>query len=302
MKGLYFALIIILMLSLLLMPLCAFSNGGTQNNSDFKVYMTETAEIRDVSAFDYCLSVAANNLNKDASIETIKAEAVAAFTLALYHKNKSEAKNFDFNDSLDGFITNDKLKEKWGDDYTALYDKFSNAVLAVLGQSVLYDNKPINAIRHNISSGVTEDAKNFLSGEFPYLISVESAGDLLSEKYLTEKIVTTEEFKDTLKEHSLTFTENPEKYIEKTEKTKAGSVLKITVLGKDFGGEEFKNLFNLPSMCFDVSFKENSFVFSVKGEGTLLGLSRTGAEYMAQSGNTYTQILSWYYPGCTLKK
>lgn len=304
MKGLYFCLIIILMLSLLLLPLCAFLGDGKSDDSSdgFKVYITDQAEIKTVSAFDYLLGVTANNLDKESHIEAIKAEAVAAYTLALYSKNYSESKNFDFNDSMDGYITEEKLKEKWGGDYNETYEKFEGAINAVMGQTVLYKSEPINALRHNISSGITEDAKNVLKGEFPYLVSVESAGDLLVDGYITEKKLTLDEFKKALQNEGLTFTDTPEKYIEKTEKTKAGNILKITILGKEFTGEEIKNIFNLPSACIEFACKENAFTLSTKGDGHFLGLSRAGAEYLAQNGNDYTAILSWYYPACTLKK
>ena len=106
---------------------------------------------------------------------------------------------------------------------------------------------------------------------------------------------------DKLQNFGLTPAEETADYFKDAVTTKAGTVLKIKVLGKEFTGEEIKNAFSLPSACFTVSFKNNSFVFTTKGEGSFLGLSRTGAEYMAQNGSSYTQILSWYYPGCVLR-
>ena len=299
MKGLYFTLIIILMLSLLLMPLCALYKGE-EKGEGFKVYITDEAKIENLSYFDYLMGVTGGNLKSNASVETVKAEAVAAYTLALYHKSNSTNTNFDFNDSLDGFIKKDKLKEKWGDDYKATYNKFEKAIKDVLGQTITYNKAPIMALRHDISSGVTESAENVLKGDFPYLQSVESAGDLLSEELTTTKTVSLEEFKKAFINQELAPTEDPTKYITDTKKTKAGSVKNITILGGNFTGEEIKNIFDLPSICFDIVFKDNAFIFTVKGKGDLLGLSRTGAEYLAQNGHSYTEILSWYYPGCEL--
>ena len=300
MKGLYFALIIILMLGLLLMPLCALSDKEN-NNDGFKVFITDTAKIENISFKDYLLGVTGNHLAPNASEEAIKAEAVAAYSLALYHKDLYANANFDFNDSLDGFILKDKLKEKWGKDYKACCNKFESAIKEVLGQIITYNNSPIMALRHDISSGTTECAADILKGDFPYLQSVESVSDLMSDELTTTKTISVEDFKKVLINQGLTPSNDPAKYITDTQKTRAGGVKSITVLGKDFTGEEMKNIFDLPSICFDVAFKDNAFIFTVKGKGDLLGLSRTGAEYLAQNGHTYTEILSWYYPCCELK-
>ena len=303
MKGLYFTIILVLMFSLLLMPLFALSGNPTtkENNENLRVFITETAEINNVSAKEYCINVAANNLNKNSHQEVIKAEIVAAYTKALYYKGLNKNTNYDLNDSTDGFISLDKIKEKYGDSFNDFYNKLCDCADKVFSKKILYNNAPILAERHTASSGITEDAKNLISGDFPYLISVESAGDLLYEKHTTEKSISRAEMNDKLQNLGLTPTEETADYFKDAESTKAGTVLKIKVLGKEFTGEEIKNAFSLPSACFTVSFKNNGFVFTTKGEGSFLGLSRTGAEYMAQNGSSYTQILSWYYPGCVLK-
>ncbi len=304
MKGLYFGLIIILAFALLLMPLCALFGKAEEKTSteNFKVYITEKAEIKEIPSFEYALNVAINNLESGANVETIKAEVIAAYTLALYNKNTSNEKNFDFNDSLDGFLETEKLKEKLGDNYDTVYNRFYSAAKEVFGYKICYNNAPILALRHKASGGFTEDAKNILEGEYPYLASVESAGDLLWDGVLTTKTVGLEDMKKELKNQELTPTDTPAEYFKITKKTTAGNVLKLKVLNKEFSGEEIKNIFNLASTCFEISFKDNNFIFTVMGSGNMLGLSRVGAEYMAKEGHNYTQILSWYYPGCSLEK
>jgi len=133
------------------------------------------------------------------------------------------------------------------------------------------------------------------------LVLVESAGDLLYKGHITEKKISLEKMKEHLKTQGLTPSENPSEYFKIIKSSVCGNVLKINVLGKEFSGEEIKNIFSLPSACFAVNFKDDAFIFTVKGEGSFLGLSRIGAEYMAQNGSNYAQILSWYYPGCVLK-
>lgn len=303
MKSLYFTVILILMFSLLLMPLLALKGNANGNDvsDNFRVFIAETAEINNLSAREYSINVATNNLEKNAHEETIKAEIVASFTKALYYKNKNKNLNFDIDDITDGYVATEKIKEKFGAEFNTLYNRFCEAADEVFGKKILYNNTPILAERHKASSGVTEDAKNLLSGEFPYLVSVESAGDLLYENHISEKKIDFKKMKSHLKTQGLTPSENPNEYFKITKNSSCGNVLKINLLGKEFSGEEIKNIFNLPSACFNISFKDDAFLFTVKGEGSFLGLSRVGAEYMAQNGSSYTQILSWYYPGCVME-
>ena len=304
MKSLYFTIILVLMFSLLLMPLCALkSEVKAQNNTEIiRVFITETAEIKEVSAKEYSVNVSLFNLSKSAHKEAIKAEIIAAYTKALFYKNENKNTNFDINDSSDGFLPLEKLEEKIGEDFNTTYSLFCDCADEVFGKQILYNNAPILAERHNLCAGVTEDAKNLLNGEFPYLISVESAGDLLCENLLSEKTFSLEEMNAHLTKQGLTPSTTPNEYFKILETSKAGRVLKAAILNKEYSGEEMKNIFNLPSACFSVSFKDNAFLFTTKGEGSFLGLSRAGAEYMAQNGSDYTQILSWYYPGCVLKQ
>ena len=58
--------------------------------------------------------------------------------------------------------------------------------------------------------------------------------------------------------------------------------------------------FSLRSADFDLLYTQNQFVFTVRGYGHGVGMSQYGAEYMAEQGSDYKQILSWYYPGTSL--
>ena len=67
-------------------------------------------------------------------------------------------------------------------------------------------------------------------------------------------------------------------------------------------GTEIRKIFSLRSSNFDVEYdsqKEN-FIFKVKGYGHGVGMSQTGAQYMAKQGADYQKILSWYYPNTSI--
>ena len=311
MKTMYLSLIVILVLSFLLMPLLSFNSSDavspvfsadvTLDKDSFLIFLNETSEIKEISANDYIFSVIAANCPAEYHKEALKAEAVAAYTFALYKKQEASGK-FDLNDIDQGYITEEALKEKWGDSYDETYKKFQEAVKEVKGQKILYNNSLAYTIRHDISSGKTEKAEGVLGKDYPYLTTVESVGDLLASDYLYEITVSVEEFKKTLQSLSISVGNDPSKYIEGVLKSEVGSVINYKICGKELSGEELKNIFSLPSLCFDISFSENVFKITSKGKGNGVGLSRWGANYMAMQGSSYEEILSWYYPSCTMTK
>ena len=50
------------------------------------------------------------------------------------------------------------------------------------------------------------------------------------------------------------------------------------------------------------SYKDDEFIFTVRGYGHGVGLSQVGANYMAKEGANFEEILSHYYPGTELKE
>ena len=67
-------------------------------------------------------------------------------------------------------------------------------------------------------------------------------------------------------------------------------------------GSEVREALSLRSANFDVSFQNDTFTFTVRGYGHDVGMSQYGANYMANEGSGYREILSWYYPGCEITK
>ena len=132
-------------------------------------------------------------------------------------------------------------------------------------------------------------------------METESLGDLLSPNYLSERKITAEEFK-TAFSTLCTLPDNANDYIGEITRSASGGVKTIKVGDKVFSGGDFRKILSLRSANFDVNFTDNTFNFTVRGYGHGVGLSQNGAEYMAKQGNTYTEILAWYYKNCSLVK
>ena len=64
---------------------------------------------------------------------------------------------------------------------------------------------------------------------------------------------------------------------------------------KEYTGAELRKLFSLRSAAFEVSRRDNKYIFTVRGYGHGVGLSQYGANGMAKDGADYKEILCHYY-------
>lgn len=306
MKALYFTFFVILFFVMLIVPFWACQNApqaAVETNADgtgesFAVYISSENKIKNIPVNDYVLGVLGANSDKNAPDESLKAQAVCAYTLALYYKDHTSDKNYDLEDIYDGYADIISQKEKWGDAYAATVDRFKAAINEVAGQWLSYHNVPILALCHAVSSGKTENAKDILGEDLPYLISAESTGDLYCPTLESKKTVPLSDLKSLMDSFGKT-ADTPDI---KLDKTAAGAVKSVSIYGVGAKGEEIKNALSLPSLCFSISINDKEATVTTLGSGSLLGLSRCGADYMAQKGATYAEILSNYYTDCALVK
>ena len=78
----------------------------------------------------------------------------------------------------------------YGDKADEYWKKCSDAVDAVIGKVMLYEDEPIAAAFHSTSSGKTESAKVVWGSDYAYLVPVDSASDQNAPSYLSEKKLT----------------------------------------------------------------------------------------------------------------
>lgn len=269
-------------------------------NSTVKVMNASSKNITEMSLREYLIGVVAAEVNPAYHEEAIKAQVVASHTKLEYTKlhktdNLEDADITDSASTHQGFLTEDEQREKWSDNYKTYREKLEKCVDEVINTILTYENEPINAVFHAISNGQTENASDVWGGDYPYLISVQSAGDKLSPAYKSEVTVTSEEFKKKLIDNNVDLGENPEKWVEKITNTDTGMVKEIIIGGKNFKGTEIRTIFELKSSTFAVKYNDGSFVFTVCGYGHGVGMSQYGANHMAQQGFNYEQILEHYY-------
>lgn len=317
MKGLYLSTIFIIFISMVLFPLFSMESRSKENNTSepqynvsynkddetLRVMMTQSDSIYEMSMKEYVIGVVAAEMPAEYEIEALKAQAVVAYTYALYKSDLRKTEDYDVTDSSktdQAFLSEATAKERFGDNYEKYIEKITLAVNEVLGQTITYDGKVILACCHSISGGKTESAEAIWGGSYPYLMPVESVGDVLNPKYLSEVTVKEKDVKSTLEKLDVKIEGDADSWFKEAKKTESGTVTKINVCNKELKGSEIRTAFGLRSANFDIEYSDSQFKFTVRGYGHGVGMSQYGAQFMAQQGSSYKDILSWYYTDCTI--
>ena len=66
-------------------------------------------------------------------------------------------------------------------------------------------------------------------------------------------------------------------------------------------GGKLTEIFSLRSRCFDISYGNQLYTFTVCGCGENIGMSKFGACKMAEQGSSFTEILRHYFPSAEIK-
>lgn len=312
MKNSYLIILAVIMASMLFLPLAATALPATQGGTaltvapqtEDAVRLKTDAGITEIGTDEYLAGVVAAEMPAEYTEEALKAQAVAARTFLSYKKAQNAKEDYDItaDESIDqAFLSEEQLKEKWGEDFSKNLEKIKAAVAATENELIFYDGAPIMAVYHAVSSGKTETAVNVWGKDYPYLTVTDSIGDLLCPDYLSTVKVSAEDFKRQMGE-LVELLGEAKGWLGESESTESGTVSKIFVGGKEFKGSELREKFSLKSSSFDSTFDGTNFVFTVRGHGHGVGMSQYGANYMAQQGSDYREILSWYYKDCEIKK
>lgn len=249
----------------------------------------------------------------DFHLEALKAQALAARTYIVdrllrgdYEDMKArggKATKAYVTDTVDHqvYLTDEQLKEKWGEDYETYSNRVNQAVKDTKGQVIHYKGKPIYAAFFSTSNGKTENSEDYFSTSYPYLRSVPSPWDKASPKYKDQK-----EFK--LKEFTRRLTESTGKqisvpasagngWIKVTERTEGGQISKIQVGDQVFTGRQIREALDLSSADFEWSLSNGQITLVTKGYGHGVGMSQWGANLLANRGKKAKEIVRYYYQG-----
>lgn len=289
-------------------------------------YFFQGKETKAVVKDEYSSKIAgilASQVPVTVETEALKAQAVIVRTQLLWAKenNGEEAKP----------LSKEEMEQLWGQEkYYEFYEKMLLAVEDTDGQVMTFDKKVINPSFHKVSTGMTRDGSQIYK-DTPYLLSVNSKSDILSEDYLTVQFFTQKEFEE--KTAKLLTSKNDK---EKSKKQKSGDAekndkeksneegteqavkeyLDTIALTTDGAGyvtemkigeekvevDDFVKAFELPSSGFSIKEMDGHIRIVTKGCGHGFGLSQYGANEMAKEKKSYEEILKYYFSGIKIEK
>lgn len=316
MKNVKVILSAVIFVSLLLMPVMSVTQNPlpasatpvsipvskAKNTETLAVFFTDLDEIKEVPVEEYLFGVVAAEMPAAYETEALKAQAIAAYTYALYKKGLNAEKAYDVttDSGIDqAYISPEAAAERWGDEADFYTEKIKSVISETSGKVISYDGKIIMSVYCAISPGKTESAKNVWGTDYPYLVPVDSIGDLLSDKYLSTVNLSTDEVYAALSQFGIPT--DCTLWFSSPAYSDSGTLLTAAFGDVTLTGSQLRSALKLRSAAFDTVYGEGVFTFNVRGYGHGVGMSQYGADYMAKQGSTAEEILKWYYPGTEIK-
>lgn len=291
----YFQMLVYVGSCFILLPIFIIHLSGIEIGSiEGNIGVVAQQEAEDIINEETLIGILAKEIPYTYEPEALKAQAVVERTYMARRILGIQTKG-----AIVGY-TVEEMKQLWGEDYHEIYNTYAEAVEATKRKLIMYDNKPIEALYHMASSGKTRDAKNVYKQEIPYLKSVESSEDKISEqiKYSKKEIV--ERLKvayPSLVTQASTLAEQ----LQVVKKDEADYIMVVQIGNITLSGEQLKEILELPSCAFKMYNSGEDIIFDVRGIGTGLGLSLNGANELAKQGMLYEEILKHYYAEVTIE-
>ena len=246
---------------------------------------------------EYVKGVVPAEVNSSWHPEMLKAQAVAARTYALYQQMLSASREYD----VVATVQDQVYKGKNGVDGAV-----SRAVDETRGLVLTYQNAPIYAAFSSTAAGLTEDAVNVWSKDYPYLKGVECPFDLESPYYHWTASFRLDKLEQSLRQQG--FAVGAIASIEPLSFSRGGRVAKLRVVHSEgeliLRGEDLRKAVGysiVPSTQFTIDAVGQDIVLSGYGAGHAVGMCQWGAKELAELGYPFSTILAYYYPGTELQ-
>lgn len=240
------------------------------------------------------------------SLESLKAQAIAARTYALANIGQYSKRGFDMLATPESQVYLGAEGEQ---------ENTNKAVNETKDMVITYNGKLITAYYHSTSGGMTENGFDLWDDQ-PYLKSVPDF-DQNSPKYIWYQNIYANQLKQSLIKIGINVGDVIN--IRPTRRSQTGRIKELLIEGvngvQNVEGAKFRRILNLNSTFFNVgpmiiggeNVKDNQiipqvFQFAGRGWGHGMGMSQWGAQQMAVNGKNYEQILTYYYTGTKVVK
>jgi len=260
------------------------------------VYKGSLIIVNYINIQHYLYSVVTSESYPEWPLETLKAQAVAARTYALYQSLHRQNWPFDV-------VDNEGDQAYKG--VSAEHPKGIHAVNSTKGEVLMWQNRPILAMYTASTGWYIDDPRYIFGFGYPYL---QLKRDPYSEREKMgrwKREISIYALEAGLRKRGL------DVYgiynLVPVETSPSGRIIKLKILHQK--GQKVVRVYttvrkvaSLPDILMTVKRLGNKFVFYGGGYGHGIGYSQWGGKEMAEQGYHYRQILAFYYPGASIKK
>lgn len=248
--------------------------------------------INELPLEDYLVGVINSEISSTWPMESVKAQAVIARTYAVAKRIERHGSPYHLEATvMDQVYSGSDLEDS----------RAARGVHETAGQVLTYHGKPIQAFYHATCGGKTEDSSHVWGAALPYLKGVDCQYCALGNSNTWEQTLSLSRLETALKVAGLTD-------IRLGSRNSRGR-LKTVLLGTSHGtvtmpATKFRMAVGstvIKSTNFTVRVDDGSAYFSGSGYGHGVGLCQWGAKQRALDGFSYSEILSYYYPGTELR-
>ena len=279
----------------------------TTNQAAESETQTEETVWSDAPLEEYLVGVVAAEMPALFEEEALKAQAVAARTYAVY---QMESQGITVDDLMENggqsYQSLAERQENWGESFSTYESRIRTAVEETAGEILVYEEEPILAVFHAISSGETESAENLWGGQdLPYLQSVASPQDETSLEYTYQHTFSLEEAAALLQQADpqlVLASGSLKEQMQVLSRSDAGYIQSIQIGNRTYTGQQIRTALGLRSTDFTVEENGDEITFTTYGYGHGAGMSQYGANALALEGYSYDDILHYYYTDVSLKK
>lgn len=289
---------LLLVVIILLIPVAVFiKNKEVENEYQeekvIKVNLSKNNQLYELNLNDYLIGVVGQEMPASFNYEALKAQAVASRTFAYNYLNDV---TINISDGAQHYISKEEMLNKWENDYDKYYNIIKNAVFETDNEVIKYNNSIIKSYYYAISNGKSEDSLEVFNEEYPYLQVVDSNFDEGVKNFEFSTEFTYENF-------CLLLSINPCKVlISDIVRDNSDRVSSININDKKYSGIEIRKILGLRSTDFKINLGDKNIEIITKGYGHGVGMSQYGANYLANNGYNYQDILKYYYKDVEIEK